>query len=85
MDLWVVNDTIRRSKMRDVPGASAVRGARIWERFGLSGGAGRVSDLPEYQTGDHRYVACLPDLDEQGKQSLENTYGKKRNGPSHGK
>jgi hypothetical protein len=37
MDLWVVNDTIRRSKMRDVPGASAVRGARIRERFGLSG------------------------------------------------
>ena len=25
MDLWVVNDTIRRSRMRDVRGASAVR------------------------------------------------------------
>jgi hypothetical protein len=37
MDLWLVNDTIRRSKMRDVPGASAVRGARIRERFDLSG------------------------------------------------
>ena len=29
MDLRVVNDTIRRSRMRDVPGPSAVRGARI--------------------------------------------------------
>jgi hypothetical protein len=37
MDLWVVNDTIRRSRIRDVSGASAVRGARIGERFGLSG------------------------------------------------
>ncbi len=37
MDLWVVNDTIRRSRMRDVPGASAIRGAQIRERFGLSG------------------------------------------------
>ena len=37
MELWVVNDTNRRSKMRDVPGASAVRGARIRERFDLSG------------------------------------------------
>ena len=37
MDLWVVNDTIRRSKMRDVAGASVLRGARIRERFGPSG------------------------------------------------
>jgi hypothetical protein len=37
MDLWVVNDTIRRSRMRDVPGPSAIRGARIRGRFGLSG------------------------------------------------
>jgi hypothetical protein len=39
MDLWVVNDTIRRSRMRDVLGPSAVRGARIRirGRFGLSG------------------------------------------------
>ena len=29
MDLWVVNDTICRSRMRDVPGPSAVRGAWI--------------------------------------------------------
>ena len=35
MDLWLVNDTIRRSKMRDVPGASTVRGARFRERFDL--------------------------------------------------
>ena len=37
MDLWVVNDTIRRLRMRDVPGSSAVRGTRIRGRFGLSG------------------------------------------------
>jgi hypothetical protein len=37
MDLWVINDTIRRSRMRDVPGPSAVRGVRIRGRFGLSG------------------------------------------------
>jgi hypothetical protein len=35
MDLWVVNDTIRRSRMRNVPGPSAVRGA----------GSGGVSTL----------------------------------------
>ena len=37
MDLWVVNDMSRRSRMRNVPGPSAVRGARIRGRFGLSG------------------------------------------------
>jgi len=36
MDLGVVNDTIRRSKMRALP-RSEVPGARIQERFGLSG------------------------------------------------
>ena len=29
MDLWGVNHTIRRPRMRDVPGPSAVRGVRI--------------------------------------------------------
>ena len=37
MGLWVVNDTICRSRMRDVPGSSAVRRAWIRGRFGLSG------------------------------------------------
>ena len=37
MGLWVVNDTICRSRMRDVPGPSAVRRAWIRGRFGLSG------------------------------------------------
>ncbi len=37
MDLRVVNDAIRRSRMRDVSGPSAVRGARIRGRFGLWG------------------------------------------------
>jgi hypothetical protein len=36
MDRWVVNDTIRRSRMRDVSGPSAVRGARLRGRFGVA-------------------------------------------------
>jgi hypothetical protein len=36
MDLWVVKDAIRRSRMRDVSGPSAVRGARLRGRFGLA-------------------------------------------------
>jgi len=38
MDLRVVNDTIRRSRMRDVSGPSAIRSPRIQGRLGLSGG-----------------------------------------------
>jgi hypothetical protein len=37
MDLGVVKDASRRSRMRNVPGPSAVRGTRIRGRFGLSG------------------------------------------------
>ena len=36
MDVWVVKDPIRRSRMRDVSGPSAVRGPDP-RRFGLSG------------------------------------------------
>ena len=42
MGLWVVNDTICRSRMRDVPGPSAVREARIRGDPGAFWPLGRV-------------------------------------------
>ena len=60
MDLWVVNDTIRRSKMRDVPGASEVRGARLVDALLI---VRKLHGLPRgLQTNVQRVLGDVDDL-----------------------
>jgi hypothetical protein len=61
MDLWVVKYASRRSRMRDVPGASAVRGARMrgvlaFQAAALDAGErGQTLDRPPGVTSRHRW------------------------------